>query len=187
MKKLIFILIGFFAFSGIAFANITTDLASPQVFDTTIQVNCLPIGDDLYVFFNNEYTDDWSCATTLNFTPDAVGIYDFIQCDHVIDPVGQCNQDFADEMRLDGGFIDEISFTWNGQQTGLSTTGIFYTRTDGHSDASSLVASVATATGSTTASIGPIIAIILGIILAFILIRKIIGLFYATKDTKDNK
>lgn len=189
MKKAIFILIAFFAFSGIASAQITFNPSTPvlgQTFDLLcstgnmhilfIQGQAVAQGNDACPYY--ELGDLLPPATYFNGT--------FIECDNTI-PNASCvatETTTIQDARNDAGYISERHLVVG--ETDLQRNGILYSRTDGKSDAGLLVASVATATGETTGSIGPIVAIILGIILAFVFIRTIIGLIYETrhKDTK---
>jgi hypothetical protein len=215
MKKFIFILIGFFAFSGIASANIGNLYWGGG--------NWLGVYENTPILSSLATEYIYKDGQTLPFnvgTASLNGGYDFGMGDNGFYPrnyLGKftavyiypennttCLLSSKNACMTKAGFYGAINYDVleNAFQYGPEYTsviepippinigvgdGIFYTRTDGKSDAGLLVASVATATGETTASIGPIIAIILGIILAFIFIKAIIGLLYAPKDTKDNK
>jgi len=188
MKKFIAIFIAFFAFSGVAFASFIMTPSNNIKPDTNIVFsNCMTTDSYIILFDNlgNSFNGN-NCNVNMDNAD-----YNYITTPKIF-KAGSCS-DYSNCVSimtfsdfLSSPFYEEsLTYTLN-PTISFADKGIFYTRTDGKSDAGLLVASVATATGETTGSIGPIVAIILAIILAFVFIRTIIGLIYETrhKDTK---
>ena len=192
-----------FGFYGLASAEITPSLSSPQVSGTNVTFNCSDPTNKVVLFYDSlgsktariNCGDSHTSVTGNTYT--AVECYlsnSGTSCDdpNSYDPENIPPPVTLTAMRLDTGYISDISYAW-GSPTPPTTTGyeggIFYPRdpVTGASDASLLIASVGSSTQDTFGSLGGVLAVVMGIILAFIVIKWIISLVKSTNDNKNNR
>lgn len=193
-KKFLSFLFSFllcFGFYGLASAEITTNLPSPQLPSQLIHITC-NVGDKFRTYASDGVATSSSVknCSGYDFTIYGAGTINIVECLTTLSDRA-CNNTFYSDALTDTGYISQITYTFSTPPptaTGYES-GLLYPRDPitGASDANLLIASVATSTQDTFGSLGPILALIGGIILAFIVIKWIIGLVKGTNDNKNNR